>query len=124
MCLNGAGLAVPCNTLNTVTKSTTATTGAFSVTIPGISGSTTNLCGFVITSGGTTSAAVVTATITGTVTGTMNFAYVFPSSGQGVLGVAFPQCIAASATNTSIVVSVPAGGAGTVAALSAWGTQQ
>jgi len=52
---------------------------------------------------------------------TMNFTYVFVSSGQGVLGVAFPGCLVASAANTNIVVNTPAGGAGTVGSVSAWG---
>ena len=106
-----------------ITKSTTATTGNFNVSLPAVSGVTNYLCGFIITSGGTSSALVVNATASGTITGTMNFSYVFPSTGQGVLGVAFPQCIAASAQNTAITVTVPGGGAGTTAALSAWGYQ-
>lgn len=107
-----------------ITESATATTGAFSVTIPAAAGRYNWLCGFLITSGGTTTALVVNATTTGLVTGTTNYAYVFPSSGQGALGVAYPSCIGASASNTAIVVSVPAGGTGTVAALTAWGMQQ
>ena len=108
----------------TITASTTATTGSFNSSLAAVLGKTNFICGFVITSGGTTAAAVVNATITGAVVGTMNYAYVFPSSGQGVLGVAFPQCIIASGSNTAITVSVPAGGAGTTAALSVWGYRQ
>lgn len=108
----------------TITASTTATTGAFNASLAAVFGKTNYICGFVITSGGTTAAAVVNATVAGTVSGTMNFSYVFPSSGQGVLGVAFPQCIIASASNTAITVSVPAGGTGTTAALSVWGYRQ
>lgn len=124
MCLNGAGLAVPCSSLASVSASTTATTLSFSASLPATPNKTNILCGFVITSGGTTTAAVVNGTITGAASGTMNFAYVFPSTGQGLLGVALPQCIQASAPNTAITVSVPAGGAGTTAALSMWGYQQ
>jgi hypothetical protein len=51
----------------------------------------------------------------------MNFVYAFVSSGQGVFGIAFPGCISGSAQNTSIVVNVPAGGAGTTVAATAWG---
>lgn len=104
-----------------ITASTTATTGSFSSSLAAVSNKANYICGFVITSGGSSAATVVNATITGTVTGTLNYAYVFPSSGQGVLGVAFPQCIIASAQNTAITVSVPAGGTGTTAALSVWG---
>ena len=117
---------VPSYALNTttpinITESTTATTGTLTTAFPAVSGRTNYICGFVITSGGTTSALVVNATVTGTITGTLNFQYVFPSSGQGVLGVAFPQCIIASASNSAITVSVPGGGTGTNAALSIWG---
>jgi len=104
-----------------ITASTTATTGAFSASFAATSNKTNYICGFVITSGGSSASTVVTATITGTISGTLNYSYVFPSSGQGVLGVAFPQCIIASAQNTAITVSVPAGGTGTNAALSIWG---
>jgi hypothetical protein len=107
-----------------ITESTTATTGAFSITIPAAANKYNWLCGFIITSGGTTTAAVVNVTVTGLAVGTNNYAYVFPSSGQGLLGAAFPSCIGASAPNTAIVISVPAGGTGTTAALSAWGSQQ
>lgn len=106
-----------------VTASATGTTGATSATLPAISTRTTYICGFVITSGGTTSALVQNATIAGTVSGTMNFTYVDVSSGQGLLGVVFPQCIPASAKNVTIVVTAPAGGTGTVVAVSAWGYQ-
>lgn len=105
-----------------LTASATATTGAFSATLTSQAGKTAYLCGFVVTSAGTTAALVVNATITGTVSGTMNFAYAFVSSGQGLLGASLgPGCIAASGLNTNIVINVPAGGAGTTAALSAWG---
>ena len=104
-----------------ITASTTATTGAFSATLTGVANRFTYICGFVVTSAGTTTAATVNVTISGTVSGTMNFAYVFVSSGQGLLGVALPGCIVSSAQNTSITVSVPAGGTGTTGALSVWG---
>jgi hypothetical protein len=103
--------------------SVTATTGDFSATLAAVPGKTQNFCGFVVTSGGTTSAAVVNVSVTGT-PNVLNFAYVFPSSGQGVLGVALPQCIEASAPNTAITVSVPGGGTGTTAALTVWGYQR
>lgn len=107
-----------------LTPSTTGTTGAVSVTFPAVAGRFNYICGFVISSGGTTAALVVNATITGTASGTMNFAYVFVSSGQGLLGVALPGCITTPLLNTAITVNVPAGGAGTVVALSAWGYSQ
>lgn len=106
-----------------VTASTTATTGSFSASLAATSNRTNYICGFVISSGGSSAATVVNATVGGTISGTMNFAYVFPSSGQGVLGVAFPQCIVANGSNVAITVSVPGGGTGTTAALSVWGYQ-
>jgi hypothetical protein len=106
-----------------VTASATGTTAATAASLPAVSGKWTYICGFTITSGGTTTAAVGNATVAGAVTGTLNFTYVDVSSGQGILGVAFPQCIVASAQNTAITVTAPAGGAGTVVAVTAWGYQ-
>jgi hypothetical protein len=51
----------------------------------------------------------------------MSFIYTFVSSGQGVLGVAFPGCISSSAVNTSNAITVPGGGAGSVVATNIWG---
>lgn len=104
-----------------LTASTTGTTGAVAATLTGAAGKFTYICGFTMTSAGTTAATLGNATITGTVTGTLNFTYAFVSSGQGLLGVAFPGCITSSAVNTNIVVNMPAGGAGTTVAVSAWG---
>ena len=106
-----------------ITNSVTATVGSFSAALGAVAQTTNYICGFVITSGGSSAASVVTATATGTISGTLNFSYVFPSSGQGILGVAFPQCIAATGQDTAITVSVPAGGTGTSASLSVWGYQ-
>jgi hypothetical protein len=104
-----------------ITASTTGTTGALSVTLGASSAQTTYICGYLVTSGGTTTALAVAGTITGTISGTLNFTYIFASSGQGLLGVAFPICIPANNTNTAIVVNVPGGGTATVASLFAWG---
>lgn len=109
-----------------VTATATGTTSAVAATLPASSvvTRTTYICGFVISGGGTASAVTGNATVAGTVTGTLNFSYVDPSSGQGLLGVAFPRCIPASAPNTAIVVTAPAsGGSGTVKAVTVWGYQ-
>jgi len=106
-----------------ITASVAGTTGSTAATLPATATTTTYICGFVITSGGTSAALVVNATVAGTITGTLNFSYVFVSSGQGLLGVAFPQCIRASGQNTAIVVTAPAGGTGTTVAVTAWGFQ-
>ena len=106
---------------NNLTNSATFTTNTSSATLTGVAGRFTYICGFVVTSAGTTAATLGAITITGTVSGTMNFEYAFVSIGQGILGVAFPGCISSSAANTNIVVNTPAGGAGTVGAVTAWG---
>lgn len=116
------GTGYPSNSLP-VTASATGTTGAIVATLPSSPGRTTFICGFTMTSGGTTAALVSNATVAGTISGTMNFSYVDVSSGQGLLGVAFPVCIPANAASTAIVVTQPAGGTGTVGAVSAWGYQ-
>jgi hypothetical protein len=104
-----------------LTVSTTGTTAQITATLTGAVGRWTYICGFVLTSAGTTTAALGNATVAGTVSGTMNFTYSFVSSGQGLLGVAFPGCITSSAPGTNIVITLPAGGAGTTVAISAWG---
>ena len=106
---------------NNLTASNNFTTGSATATLTGASGRWTYLCGFVVTSAGTSSATQGTVTVTGTISGTMNFTYAFVSTGQGILGIAFPGCISSSAVNTSIVVNVPAGGGGTVGSVSSWG---
>ena len=106
---------------NNLTASNTFTTGTANATLTGGSGRFTYICGFVVTTAGTTAATSGTVTVTGTVSGTMNYTYVFVSAGQGILGIAFPGCITSSTTNTSIVVNVPAGGAGTLGSVTAWG---
>jgi len=106
---------------NNLTNSATFTTGTSSATLTGAAGRFTYICGFVVSSAGTTAATLGAITITGTVSGTMNFEYAFVATGQGIFGIAFPGCISSSAANTSIVVNTPAGGAGTVGAVTAWG---
>jgi hypothetical protein len=107
-----------------LTPSSPGTTGSITVTLPAAAGKFTYICGFIITSGGTTSATLGDATITGT-QATMHYEYVFPAAGtQGVLGVTYsPSCISSSAVNTAIVLTVPAGGAGTVVEATLWGFQ-
>jgi hypothetical protein len=110
------GIAYPAGA-QPITGSATGTTGAIAATLAASVARTTYICGFVMTSGGTTTAIVGNATVTGTIGGTLNFAYVAVSSGQGLFGVAFPQCIPGSAINTALVVTMPAGGVGTVGAV-------
>lgn len=100
------------------------TTTAASLTLPGASAKKTYACGFAITSGGTTTAVVGTATLSGINGTSLAFSYVFVSSGQGALGVPFPQCIPASAASTAITLNVTAGSTGTVGSIAMWGYRQ
>jgi len=114
-------LVVPSQTnIKQIQASATGTTGSVTATLTGAAGQWTNICGFIVTSAGTSAATAVNVTVTGTGT-TLNFTYNFVSSGQGVLGVALPACLQSSAVNTNIVVTVPGGGTGTTVAVTAWG---
>lgn len=97
-------------------------------TLAGAASVTTSICGFQVTAGGATAAAVVTGTITGTIGGTLSFTY-GSQTGAGIptapLVVQFNPCLPASAVNTSIVLTLPALGAGnTNATVSAWGVRK
>lgn len=100
-------------------------TGAVTATLPAAVGRTTWICGFTMTNAPGTSATGTSAnaTISGTIGGTLNFAYNSVTTGQGLLGVAFPICIPGSAANTAIVVSQPAPGTVQTTAVTAWGYQ-
>jgi hypothetical protein len=122
---SASGTGYPTNSIP-VTASAVGTVAAVIATLPAAVGKTTFICGFSMTSGGSTAAVTGLGTIVGTISGTLNFAYVAPIAGtQGRLIVSFaPVCVPASAQNTAIVVTQPAAGAGTVeAAVSTWGYQ-
>lgn len=91
-------------------------------TLPGTAGKVTYITGFQLTAAGATAGLAVTATVAGVVTGTMNFTFTFPA-GVAVpaqpLVVEFPEPVPASAANTSIVVTLPAGGTGNTNATAA-----
>lgn len=78
-------------------------------------GKTTYVTGFQLTGSGATAGLPVVATLTGLLSSNMSFVFVFPA---GVLVAAqpllvnFPQPLPASAVNTAIVLTLPAGGAG------------
>ena len=100
--------------------SNTGTSGSVTATLTGAASKFTYLCGFTVTSAGTTSATAVNVTVTGAGT-TLNHTYACVSSGQGLMGIAFPGCLASSATNANFVVTLPACGAGSTVAITAWG---
>lgn len=86
-------------------------------TLAGAASKTTYITGFEITAAGATVGAAVTATVTGTISGTLSYTFTAPAGSvlnATPLLVAFPIAIPASATNTAIVVSLPALGAGNV----------
>jgi hypothetical protein len=111
-----------------ITNTATGTTGAIAATLPAVPGKTTYLCGFYyVGTNATTANTATSVTITGTIGGTMS--YGFPTLALGAtipntipLDEEFIPCIAASASNTAIVVNGPALGAGaTLTTVTAWG---
>jgi len=102
--------------------------GAAVATLAAATGRVTYICGFAITSSGSTGAAIVNPTVTGTVTGTLTFTYASVAGAtlsNPSLVVPFTPCISASAPNTAVVVTLPTLGAGnTNASVSAWGYQR
>jgi hypothetical protein len=94
-------------------------------TIPAVANKTAWITGFMVTSAGSTGAAVVTPTITGIVGGTMTFVYTSVAGvtlGNAPLIVPLPIPVPATAVNTAIVVTVPSLGAGnTNSAVTAFG---
>lgn len=109
-------------------SSGTVAAGTATATLAAATGKVTYICGFAITSTGSTAAAVVAPTVTGIITGTMTFAYASVAgatlSNQPLI-VPFAECMPASAPNTTIVVSMPTLGAGnTNATVNAWGYQR
>lgn len=101
--------------------------GTATATLPAAQGKYTYLCGFSITSSGSTAAAVVSPTVSNLVGGTQTYTY---SSVAGVtlanapLVVNFTPCVPTTAINTTVPVSLPSLGAGnTNATVDAWGYQ-
>lgn len=97
-------------------------------TLAASAGKTTYITGFTCTPGAaTTGVSGITLTVTGTITGTLN--YIAPVYGTGFtvwspLTINYPYPVPASATNTTIAVSMPAVGTGaTGAACNATGFQ-
>ena len=78
-------------------------------------GALTYLTGFVITASGATGALVVLVTVAGLLGGTQSFVFTFPAGATVAatpLVVQFSEPIPASALDTDIVITLPAGGTG------------
>lgn len=84
-------------------------------TLPAVAAQTNYLAGFAVSGAGATAGAAVTVTVTGVTGGPLSYTYVFATGaavGNAPLVVDFDPPLRASAVNTEIVVSCPAGGAG------------
>lgn len=84
-------------------------------TLTGTATTTVYISGFEVTGAGATSAAVVTVTVAGLLGGTRSYTYTFPAGATVAcqpLVVTFYPALPASAVNTAIVVTCPAGGTG------------
>ena len=108
-------------------SSGTVAAGAATATLPAVQGRFTYICGFAITSSGSTTAIVVAPTVVGAIGGTQTYAYATVAGvllANAPLVVPFTPCLPSSAVNTAIVVSIPSLGAGnTNTTVSAWGYQ-
>lgn len=138
--LTGSDNVTPITTANPLQTANVATPGTLTAasgnvananavaTLAGAAGKTTYIIGFQCTAAGATGAAVANLTVAGVITGTMTYTFVFPAGATVAatpLNVFFASPIPASATNTAIVVTLPAGGTGnTNAACNAQGFQQ
>lgn len=113
--VGAAGVAVVATGTPVVNSSGDSPNAAAVATLPAAAGKTTYITGFQMTASGSTAALVVVATVTGTFSSNMSFVFTFPAGAAvaaQTLAVSFPQPIPATAVNTAIVVTLPAGGAG------------
>ena len=128
----------PANAQNPVVNPTFPTTGIVAssgnvaaapavATLPAIQGRFTYICGFSITSAGSTGAADVVATVTGLNGGTLSFSYETVAGANAAnlpLVIPFTPCMPSSTVNTAVVVTLPSLGTGnTTATVNAWGYQ-
>lgn len=107
-----------------VTASATGAAGATATaTLPGVSGKTTYITGFTVTSGNPAATVVGLVTVTGAISGTMNYQFTESATLGGELIVTFPIPIPASAAAQAIAVIVPTIASGAVVAVTAYGYQ-
>lgn len=117
--------ALPSDATSVSASSGNVTNAAAVATLAAVASKTNYLSGFQITAAGATAAACVNATVVGLLGGTRTYTFCAPAGvavGATPLVVNFSPPLPASATNTAIVVTLPALGAGnTNAAASAQG---
>lgn len=123
-----AGLAIgglPAGATATQASSGNVANASAAATLTGVAAKTMYLSGIMITGGGATAAALVNATITGLLGGTATLtvgAVAGATLANTPILIDFSPALPASAVNTSIVLTVPALGAGnTNSAVTAYG---
>lgn len=118
-------LSPTANVTITAASSGTVAAATATATLSAVDGRTNYLCGFAITSTGSTAAAVVAPTVTGLTGGTLTFAYASVAGAtlsNQPLVIALPLCVPATAPGVAVAVSMPTLGAGnTNATVNAWG---
>jgi hypothetical protein len=121
----GGELGYPTDAFPLTGASGTVANASAVATLTTTAGHKAYLCGLVITSTGSTAAAVVAPTVTGLTGGTLTFAYATVAGAtlqNPTISHSFIPCVPASAAGVNIVVTLPALGAGnTNATASAWG---
>lgn len=107
--------AVPLGATALIAGSGNVANDAAVATIAKAASVTTHITGFEVTGAGATSGLPVIVTVAGLLGGTRSWIYTFEAGvlvGNKPLVVAFDPPLPASAVNTDIVVTCPAGGAG------------
>lgn len=111
----GINTAIPSGATSISASSGVVSNATATATLAGASGKTTYITGFSITASGATAASVVAPTVTNLIGGTATYTFVAIAGATNAcpaLIVNLTTPVPANATNTSIVVSCPALGAG------------
>lgn len=98
-----------------VNTSASVANATLTLTMPAVAGQTNYVTGFELTVGGATAATSVVATMTNIVGGTQSWVVAVPAvpaSGVNSFSVEFTYPLKATGVNTSVVLSLPAAGAG------------
>lgn len=116
---------IPSGATMTTSSSGNVANASAVATLTGASGKTTYLTGFQVTGSGATAASIKSVTVTGLLGGTATYNITVPAGATAAVNpliVSFYPAIPSSTTNTNIVVTAAAFGAGnTNAAVSAQG---